>query len=479
MIFMQDIFNSMLPEAIILITILIMIVISMFYNVKFYKISKWIALFGVVLALFSLQKLQLEPIYYAFSYNILSDTFTVFFKALILVTAIIVILLSKRNVSSRNHKTFQFYALLLSGVFSSLLILSSNDFVTLTISLEMLSFSLYFLIAYQKGYHSKEASFKYLITNAFATAIYLFGVSYLYGLTSSFNFNDINNYFMKQDPSFIYTFANIFIITGLLFKLAILPFANWVLDVYEGAPVSVTAFISTIPKIAMVAIIARLMAFPAGYSFELPFVLIILSVATAIWANVLAIRQKNILRLMACSSSANASYMLFVLSLVSVSNLSTVLFYLITYVFMNLGVFAAIVALENSGFSKKMLDYKGLGYANPMFTLALAICIFGLAGFPITSGFIAKIYLFSAVVTSGIIFVPFLAILLLAITVAVFYYTNVIKVMFEKSNSGKEIVHSSTTSQCVVLYICATITLIVGICPSALVDLCKFIAYNL
>lgn len=475
----QDIFNAMLPENIILITTFVLIIISLFYNVRFYKLSKWLALGGVVIALFALQKLQLEPIYYAFNYNVLSDTFTVFFKALILVTSIIVILLSKKNVSTRNHKTFQFYALLLMAVFASMLILSSNDFIMLTISLELLSFSIYFLITYKKGYLSKEASFKYLITNAFATAVYLFGVSYLYGITSSFNFSDINNYFMKQDPTFIYTFANIFIVTGLLFKLAILPFANWVLDVYEGAPISVGAFIATVPKISMIAIIARLMAFPASYSFELPFVLIILSVITAVWANVLAIRQKNILRILACSSSANASYMLFVLSLVSVSNLSTVLFYLVTYIFMNLGVFAMIVALENSGYTKKISDYKGLVYSNPMMTLAFAVCIFGLAGFPITSGFIAKLYLFSAVVSSGIIFVPFLMILLIAITVGIYYYTNIIKIMFEKTTSVKEIAHSSTISQSIVLYICTTITLIVGICPSALVDLCKFIAYNL
>ena len=146
---------------------------------------------------------------------------------------------------------------------------------------------------------------------------------------------------------------------------------------------------------------------------------------------------------------------------------------------MNLGVFAMIVALENSGYTKKISDYKGLVYSNPMMTLAFAVCIFGLAGFPITSGFIAKLYLFSAVVSSGIIFVPFLMILLVAITVGIYYYTNIIKIMFEKTTSVKEIAHSSTISQSIVLYICTTITLIVGICPSALVDLCKFIAYNL
>lgn len=476
----MDISNSMLAELFLLITILILSVFAMFYNIKFHKVSKWIALIGVGIALVSLKSLQLEPIYYAFKDSLMSDTFTVFIKALILISAFIIILLSKKNVARRNHKTFQFYALLLSATLASLLIVSANDFLALTVSLETLSFALYFLIAYKKGYLSKEASFKYLVTNAFATSVFLFGVSYLYGITGSFNFNDINNYFLKNEPTLVYTLANIFIVSGLFFKLALLPFANWILDVYEGSAISVSAFIATIPKIAMIAVMARLLAFPLSFSFEIPIIMIILAVLTAIWANTLAIRQKNILRLLACSSSANAAYMIFALSLVSVYNLSTVLFYLVTYVFMNLGVFAAIIVLENSNYSTRIFEFRGFAYTNPFFTLAFAFCIFGLAGFPVTSGFIAKLYLFSAIIKSGAVFIPLLLILALTIVVSCYYYTNLVKLMFERNESvDNEILPNKASSPIVILYTCATITLLIGLLPSALIELCKFIAYNL
>ena len=478
--FISDISNSMLSEFILVITILVLSAFSMFYTVRIHKLSKWIALTGIATALFSLKFLQLEPVFFSFNEAVISDTFTVFAKALILISAFIIVLLSKKNVTRRNHKTFQFYALLLSGILSALFVVSSNDFLTLTVSLEMLSFSTYFLIGYKKGYDSKEASFKYLITNSFSTAIYLFGVSYLYGITSSLNFNAINDYFLQNEPTLIYTLAIIFISIGLLFKLAILPFANWVLDVYEGSATSVAVFVATIPKIAMIAIMARLLAFVAGYSFELPIILIILAVITAIWANILALRQKNIIRLLACSSSANASYMLFALSLVSVYNLSTVLFYLVTYIFMNLGAFSAIIVLENSNYSTRLYEFKGFAYSNPIFTLAFAICIFGLAGFPITSGFIAKLYLFSAIIRSGAIFIPMLIILALTIVVACYYYTKIVKLMFERNASvSNEILPNRTSSPIVILYACALLTLIIGIMPAWLIELCKFVAYNL
>lgn len=478
--FILDISNSMLSEIVLIFTLIVLSIFSMFYNVKIHKISKWIALSGLVLALFALKFLQLEPVYYAFNESIMSDTFTVFIKALILISSFIIVLLSKKNVTKRNHKTFQFYALLIAAVLSSLFIVSSNDFLTLTVSLEMLSFSLYFLIAYKKGYQSKEASFKYIVTNAFATAIFLFGVSYIYGITGSVNFNGINDYFLKNEPTLIYTLSIIFITLGLLFKLAILPFANWVLDVYEGSATSVSAFIATVPKIAIIGILARLLVIIMNNSFELPVILIILSVATAIWANILAIRQKNIMRLLACSSSANASYMLFVLALVSVYNLSTVLFYLVTYVFMNLGVFAGVIALENSNYSLKFRNYKGLVYSNPLFTMAFAICLFGLCGFPITSGFVAKLYLFSAIIRSGAIFIPMLLILAATMVVACYYYTNIVKVMFEKTDEPNDgILKKKTSTSAVILYTCSILTLIIGIMPAWLIELCEFVAYNL
>ena len=147
---------------------------------------------------------------------------------------------------------------------------------------------------------------------------------------------------------------------------------------------------------------------------------------------------------------------------------------------MNLGVFASVIVLENSNYSSKLYEFKGFAYSNPFFTLAFAICVFGLAGFPLTSGFIAKFYLFSAVVKSGAIFIPILLIVAMTIIVACFYYTNIVKLMFEKNTSvDNEILPNKTSSPMVILYTCAFITLFIGICPNIVINVCNFIAYYL
>ena len=147
---------------------------------------------------------------------------------------------------------------------------------------------------------------------------------------------------------------------------------------------------------------------------------------------------------------------------------------------MNLGVFAAIIVLENSNYSTRIFEFRGFAYTNPFFTLAFAFCIFGLAGFPVTSGFIAKLYLFSAIIKSGAVFIPLLLILALTIVVSCYYYTNLVKLMFERNEAvDNEILPNKASSPIVILYTCTAITLLIGLLPSALIELCRFIAYNL
>jgi len=365
-------------------------------------------------------------------------------------------------------------------VLGALILVSANDFLTMFIAMETLGFAVFFLIAYEKGFPSKEAAFKYLIISAVASSVFLFGVSYLYGITGSINFSVIYEYFLEKSPTLLYSMAAIFITCGLAFKLGVIPFANWILDIYEGADTSVVTFLAIVPKVAMFGILARLLVFPLSYSFELTFVLVVIAVATAVWANCLAIRQTNIKRLLACSSSANAAYVLFAASLVSVFNLSTVLFYLVAYIFMNIGVFAAVIILESSNFSNRLYEFKNFAYTNPVFTMCFATCILGLAGFPVTSGFISKIYLFSAIARSGLVFLPFLLIIMLTIVVSVFYYVRVVKFMFEKSDKVEsEVIAHKTSSAIVILYFCAAITVILGIFPSKIIELCQLMAYNI
>lgn len=476
--FLTNILNIMLPEMIIILFIFIQIILSMILDMKFYKLSKWITILGLFLATALCSKVQIEPIYYGFKNSIISDNYTIFFKVLILVSSFLIVFLTKRTITTRRDNAYQFNAILLTAVLGALTLVSANDFLTMFISMETLGFATYFLIAFEKGFKSKEATFKYIIISSVASAVFLFGVSYLYGITNSINFSTIYEYFLEKNPTLLYSMAAIFVTCGLSFKLGVIPFANWILDIYESANTSVVTFLSIVPKIAMFGILARLLVFPLSYSFELTFVLVIVSVVTAIWANCLAIRQTNIKRLLACSSSANAAYVLFAASLVSVFNLSTVLFYLIAYIFMNIGVFTAVIILESSEFSNYLYEFKNFAYTNPVFTLCFATCILGLAGFPITAGFISKIYLFSAIARSGLVFIPFLIVMMLTIVISVYYYLRVVKLMFEKSDVPSEVIPHKTSSAIVILYCCATITILLGIFPSKVIEWCLLIAYN-
>lgn len=480
--FIHNIFNIALPEMMIILFIFIQVILSMVLDIKFYKLSKWFTVLGIFLATTLCTKVQIEPIYSGFKNSIISDNYTIFFKGLILVSSFFIVFLTKKTITARRESAFQFNALYLTAILGALTLVSANDFLTMFISMETLGFAMFFLIAFDKGYQSKEAAFKYLIISAVASSVFLFGVSYLYGITGSLNFSDIYEYFLEQMPNLLYPMAAIFITCGLAFKLGVIPFSNWILDVYEGGGTSVVTFLSIVPKIAMFGILARLLAFPLGFSFELSFILVLISIATAIWANFLAVRQKNIKRLLGCSSSANAAYMLFVLALIKSDpfNLSTILFYLIVYIFMNIGTFAAIIILENSEFSNKIAEFKNFAYTNPVFTLCFATCILGLAGFPVTGGFISKIYLFLAISRSGLFFLPFLAALMLTIVVSVYYYLTVVKHMFEKSDTiSSEVIPYKTSSAIVILYCCALITIILGIFPSEIIRLCQLIAYNI
>lgn len=477
--FLNDILNTMLPEMAILLFIFIHIILSMVLDLRHYKLAKWVTLLGIFISTALCTKVQIEPIAYGFKDSFISDHYTLFFKCVILIASFMIVFLTKKTIASRRDNAFQFNAILLTAILGALVLISANDFLTMFISMETLGFATFFLLAFDRGYKSKEATFKYIIISAVATAVFLFGVSYIYGLTGSVNFSKIYEYFLDVAPTLLYSMAAIFIASGLCFKLGVIPFANWILDVYEGADTSVVTFLSVIPKVAMFSILSRLLVFAMSYSFELTFALVLISVMTAIWANTLAIRQTNVKRLLACSSSANAAYVLFAASLVSVFNLSTVLFYLTAYIFMNIGVFAAVIILENSRFSNKLNEFKNFAYTNPVFTLCFSICILGLAGFPITSGFVSKLYLFSAIIRSGLVFLPFLIIMMLTIVASVFYYMTVVRLMFDKSDKVEsEVIPHKTSSAIVILYFCALITVIMGIFPSKVIELCQFIAYN-
>ena len=473
----NDFFNILLPQTCLALFILIELVMSLIVGKEKQGLARIISIIGIALSIVLLSTVQVEPQYFGIRGAVMSDSYTLLFHFVILLCGFFVALLTRNLVESIKGNVFTFQSLLLTAIFGAMNIVSANDFLTLFISLELLSFPTYFLIASANGYLSKEASFKYLITSAVSTGVFLFGVSYIYGLTSSLNISEIYEIIVERESSLLYTFSTIMIVLGLFAKLSIFPFANWVIDVFKGTETSVLAFLSTIPKLAMFGILCRLIVFPLGGSFELTFVIAILALVTAFWANTYAIREKNVKVIFACSSAANAAYVMLAASLVSVYNLSTVIFYLICYVLMNISAFAFLNITEANSIGMDFRDFKGLFKENLGSSIAYVIAVIGLAGFPITSGFIAKIYLFSAIAHSGLIFIPFLLVLLILTVVALFYYLKLILPLFETVERGR--VLQTLYSQKIVLVITTIVTVLIGVYPEKLIELCRFIAYNI
>ncbi len=475
----NDIFNILLPQMFLGFFIVLQLILSMILSPRYFRYARLVSVIAIFLSIFLLTTVQVEPQYFGFHNSIMSDSYTLLFHFVILVCGFFVALLTRNLVKVIKRNAYTFHAILLSAIFAAMNIVSANDFLTLFISIELLSFSTYFLIASSKGYYSKEASFKYLITSAISSGVFLFGVSYLYGITGSINFSKIYEYVVNQESSILYSISGIMIVLGLISKLAVFPFANWVIDVYKGSESSILAFLSTIPKLALFGIICRLLVFPLSNSFELTFVLAILTLLTAFWANTYAIRENNVKVILACSTAANCSYALLAASLVSVYNLSTVIFYLICYVFMNLSVFAFLNIYGDKN-SQDVNSFKGLFHKNHGVVGAYAISILALAGFPITSGFISKIYLFTAIANSGLIFVPFLLILLLLTVYALFYYLKILLPLFSKFSKNDNVINIKYVfSQKFVLFVTTIITIVIGIYPEKFIELCRLIAYNI
>src|SRR5574344_1168413 len=232
--FIQNLKAISLPEISIILFIFLQIILSIVLDTKFYKVGKWLTVLGLAISAALCTKVQIDPLVYGYKGAILSDNYTLFFKVIILISSFLIVFLTKRTITQRREFSFQFYALLLTAILGALSIVSANDFVTLFISMETLSISTIFLIAFDKGYPSKEAAFKYAITSVVASAVFLFGASYLYGITGSFNFSKIYEYFLEKNPDLLYSMSVIFIASGLTFKLGVTPFANWILDIYVG-----------------------------------------------------------------------------------------------------------------------------------------------------------------------------------------------------------------------------------------------------
>lgn len=477
--FFTDIMNAYLPEFIIIIFVLFNLIASLFFNTYLYKLSKWFTLCGITAALAATLYLPIDPDnqgILAFNGEILSNIYVVFFKILILICGFFLTLLSRNLIREKRDRAFEYFTVFLSALFFAMCSVSVTDFVGLFVSMEGLGLCSYLLLNFSKTPDAKQLSFGYLIQGFVASMLFLLGMAYMYGLCGQVTFNGVSDYFMQNHSVFLLPFSLILIFAPFLFKLGLVPFSSWVADTFEGGSYPIGAYISSIPVLACLGILARIMLMFIEYTPVLRLVCVIIAVSTIICGSFCAIRQTTLKKLMAYSMSVQSGIMLLGLGVFSVFSLSGVLFYLLCYMFANIGAWSAIILFYDSCKCGNIDDLKGLIFHRPYYVIAFTTVLIALAGLAPTSGFVARLYLFSAVARAGFLFLPFLIISMLAGVVIIFAYWKLIRAMFRRVDSDI-VIDTKIISSKFILYACAVASVLFCIFADKIIQLCQAAAY--
>jgi NADH-quinone oxidoreductase subunit N len=409
------------------------------------------------------------------------DNFSVFFKIILLIVAILTVLISIKYLEVEDINFGEYYALVLFAVLGMMIMTASTDLIVIYIGLELMAISSYILAGFiKKDPKSIEAALKYFLMGAFTSGILLYGIALLYGFTGSTNLKEISTYLSTHNlitnPGLI--FAMILLIAGFSFKISAVPFHMWAPDVYEGAPTPVAAFLSVGSKAASFAGLLRIF-FVALIALKPQWenILWVLAVLTMTLGNVVAVAQTNIKRMLAYSSIAHAGYILIGFVVGTKLGVSSILLYIAIYAFMNIGAFSIIILLCTKGNRGDQIeDYAGLSKTNPYAAITLLIFFVSMAGIPPTAGFIGKFYIFAAAIKENYIWLAVIGVLNSAISV--YYYFRVVMLMYMKNPQG-EMKFSPSSYLTLALTIMIVATIIIGIYPEPFIEAAKISANSL
>jgi NADH-quinone oxidoreductase subunit N len=416
------------------------------------------------------------------------DGFSIFFKSIILASSALIVVFSiqSKELNAGNRRLGEYYALLIALTLGMFLMTGATNLLMMYLSLELASISSYILAGYTKeAEDSSEASLKYVIYGAASSGLMLYGISILYGLTGAVDIYGVNQALAGGDVNVVaLIIAGILILAGFGYKISAAPFHFWTPDVYEGAPITITAFLSVASKAAGFAMMIRFFkvsfldlaignlgpgVWASFRGFEWATILSAVSVLTMTLGNLVAIWQNNLKRLLAYSSIAHAGYMLLGVVVLSNEGLAAVLVYFVVYLFMNLGAFYAVMLIANKTGSEDIAAYNGLGHRSPLIAGALTIFLLSLTGIPPTAGFIGKLYLFAALINAKIFWLAIVG--ALNSVVSLYYYIRVIRNMYLRpvETGTVEPMHFSAV-QIAILLILVVPTVLLGLYFGPLVE---------
>ncbi|MDF5726980.1 MAG: NAD(P)H-quinone oxidoreductase subunit N [Rhizonema sp. PD38] len=427
--------GRILPEGIVIITLLGVLIVDLILGRTSSRWIGYLAIAGLFASIVTLyyQWNSTNPISFGGAFN--SDDLSIVFRGIVALSSAVTILMSIRYVEQSGTALAEFIVILLTATLGGMFLSGASELVMIFISLETLSISSYLLTGYTKrDPRSNEAALKYLLIGASSTAIFLYGVSLLYGLSGgqtelSAIANGIATAGVGQSLGLV--IALVFVIAGIGFKISAAPFHQWAPDVYEGAPTPVIAFLSVGSKAAGFALAIRLLttAFPL-LAYEWRFVFTALAVLSMILGNVVALTQTSMKRMLAYSSIGQAGFVMIGLIAGSEAGYSSMIFYLLVYLFMNLCGFTCIILFSLRTGTDQIAEYSGLYQKDPLLTLGLSISLLSLGGIPPLAGFFGKIYLFWAGWQAGLYRLVLLG--LITSVISIYYYIRVVKMMVVK-----------------------------------------------
>lgn len=426
----------------------------------------YLGVLGLMLALAVSFTISPNPVILIFSGTYILDSYSLYLKQMFLISGILVTLMSLSYIKKFENRA-EFFALTVFAILGMMVMSSANDLITLYIGLELMTITFVILTSFNtSSLKATESGMKYIVLSAMSSAILLYGMSLIYGITGSTLFTDIITFIYYQQISPLTTLAIVAVIAGLGFKVSMVPFHMWSPDIYEGAPTPVTAFLAIGSKVAGFAALFRIFfqAIPSSFVYFV-LVIVVLSALTIIIGNLIAIPQENVKRLLAYSSIAHAGYILLGLVSFSPSGLGAAFYYILVYIFANAGVFAVIIAVSSQKDRDLISDYSGMWKRSPFTSTILLISLVSLAGIPPAAGFIGKFYLFTSLIKYGY---TWLAVLALGMSVvSVYYYMSFAKIVVVKAAESSEPIKTSFSLKLVMLVSTAG-TLILGIYPGPL-----------
>ena len=464
-------YQLLLPQIFLFVWAILIFILDLVRKERKHNLA-YMALLGVVVTIILVLTSQKGEL---FGGMFLSDPFASFFHLIFLLTAFLTIASSVEVARRFKANQGEYFGLILLSMVGMMFLACAGELLTLYVSLELATIPLFVLAAYRKDeVKSSEAGLKYLILGGVSSALLLYGISLIYGLTGTTYLSGIKGALIVRflsggDIGAALVLGFIFMIAGLGFKLALVPFHMWVPDVYEGAPTPITAFLSVASKAAGIAAFLRIF-FHSFLVFKVDWVLLmaVLAALAMIIGNIIALLQGNIKRMLAYSSIAQIGYILLGVVAATSRGAASVAFYTFVYLFANMGAFIAAIAFANQTGSDRIEDYAGLSRRSPALAAMMAVFMLSLVGIPPLAGFVGKYYLFSAAIEQGLIWLVLVAVL--TSVVSLYYYLGVVRQMYFQPSTDETPVKSGGMLK-VALIICVIGVLLFGVYPNIFLDL--------